>query len=96
MFEIYGTRRSWRRPERFLTVNRDLERSARVFPYTHAGIVKGQWDTRVPEFFAREGIEMDFARRGFFRPLPRVLEKVRTMTKLMEHPAQLFRGLAGR
>lgn len=93
MFEIYGTRRSRRRSDLFLTTNRDREP---VFPYSNAGIVKGKWDVRMPAFFDREGVHVDFARRGFFKPRPRALEKFRTLRKLLEHPTQLVRGLAGR
>jgi hypothetical protein len=96
MFEIYGTQRSRRRNDLFLTVNRDAERRRRVLPYSLAGIVKGKWHVTVPALFAREGIEMDFSRRGFFAPRHPALEKVRTLGKLMEHPRQLVRGLAGR
>ena len=96
MFEIYGTRRSARRDDMFLTVNRELLRDRPVVPYAFEGIIKGQWHPAVPAFFAREGIQMDFARRGFFRPRPRLLEKVRTFGKLLEQPRLLMRGLAGR
>jgi hypothetical protein len=96
MFEIYGTRRSWRRDDLFLTVNRDRERTDRTFPYEFAGIIKGQWASTVPAFFAREGITVDFSKRGFFKPRPRAFEKLRTARKLLEHPSQLARGLLGR
>jgi hypothetical protein len=96
MFEIYGTRRSWRRGDTFLTVNRELEQQSRVFPYRHAGIVKGQWDVTVPEFFRREGISMDYNVRGFYRPRPMVLEKLRTLRKLLARPSALGRGFLGR
>ena len=96
MFEIFGSRRSWRRDERFLTVNRDAERHRRVLPYEFTGIVKGQWEATVPAFFAREGIAVDFSRRGFFHPRPLLLEKLRTLKKLMGDPARFVRGMLGR
>lgn len=95
MFEIFGTRRSWRRSDLFLTINRDLDRQRRMFPYSFAGIVKGQWDATVPAFFAREGIEVDFSKRGFFHPRPRLLEKFRTLGKLAVEPIRFIRGMAG-
>jgi hypothetical protein len=95
MFEIYGSRRARRRHELFLTVDRERERARRVVPYSHAGIIKGQWHDSVPALFARHGIEMDFARRGFFVPRPRLLEKARTFRKLLANPAGLVRGMAG-
>src|SRR5258708_23680054 len=95
MFEIYGTRRAWRRDEMFLTVNRDLERIRRVLPYSMAGIVKGRWWQTMPAFFAREGITMDFSRRVFFVPRFAFLQKLRTMGKLLENPGRFIRGIFG-
>jgi len=96
MFEIYGTRRAWRCDELFLTVNRDLERIRRVLPYSMAGIVKGRWWQTMPALFVREGIPMDFSRRGFFVPRSAFLEKLRTMGKLLENPGRFIRGILGR
>jgi hypothetical protein len=95
MFEIYGTQRARRRTERFLTVDRTRNAAHPILPYSHAGIVKGQWHRSVPALFARHGIVVDYARRGFFTPRPPLLEKVRTMRKLLEHPAQFVRGMSG-
>ena len=96
MFEIYGTRRSRRRNETFLTVNRDRNASAPLLPYSHAGIIKGQWDRSTPALFARHEIAMDFSRRGFFVPRPPMLEKLRTLRKLMARPGKFLQGLRGR
>ena len=96
MFEIYGTRRSWRRPETFLSLNRDREAARRVLPYSMAGIVKGQWWPTVPAFFTREAITMNFVRRGFYRSHLGPLEKLRTLKKLMENPRLFIRGMTGR
>jgi hypothetical protein len=56
--------RSWKRNEVFLTVDRNAPRPPIV--YQNTGVVKGQWSSFVPELFEREGIEMDFAKRGFY------------------------------
>ncbi len=96
MFEIYGTRRSWRRNDLFLTVNREAERHSRAFPYRNAGLVKGKWEASVPRFFESEGIAIDFNRRGFFHPRPRLLDKLRTVRKLVAAPRALARGLLGK
>jgi hypothetical protein len=95
MFEIYGTRRSRTFPGAFLTVNHNDEHRRRVFPYSHAGIVKGQWHRTVPALFAANGISVPFERRGFYSPRPRLLEKFRTLRKLLESPRLLVRGLRG-
>jgi hypothetical protein len=95
MFEIYGSRRSRRRDELFLTVDRDRERERRTFPYSHAGIIKGQWHQSVPALFARNGIAVDFSKRGMFEPRSRLVEKSRTFKKLLADPVGLVRGMAG-
>lgn len=64
MFEIFGTVRSWKRNELFLTLDRAATRPA--ITYQHTGIVKGQWSRFVEPLFEREGIAMNFNRRGFY------------------------------
>jgi len=69
--EVFGSARArGRREERVFCVNRDrLHGPGReVFPYTPTGVVKGQWERFVPQLFEREGIVVDFSRRGFWDP----------------------------
>lgn len=98
MFEIYGTRRAWRRSERFLTVDPDAfgPGGHPVFSYTHTGIIKGKWHPAMPELFASHGIDVDFAKRGFYHPKPPLLEKLVTLTRLARSPGRAFAGLRGR
>lgn len=96
MFEIYGTRRSWRRPELFLTVDRDQYAGETApIPYSHAGIIKGRWHRSVPRLFAEHGITVDFDRRGYFVPKPRWLERIVTARRLLRRPDALLTGLRG-
>ena len=67
--EVFGSVRARRRrSEQVLCVNRDRFHGPgrEIVPYTPTGIVKGRWDRDiVVDLFARHGIEVDFARRGF-------------------------------
>ena len=74
MFEIFGTRRAWRREDLFLTV--DAQRNGPVFDYTHTGIIKGQWHRNIPALFVEHDIVVDFAQRGFHKPLPGPFRKL--------------------
>lgn len=69
--EILGTRRARRRKEKICCVNRDLYsgRGKEIIPYTATGVVAGRWarDIVVP-LFDRHGIEVDYAKRGFYDP----------------------------
>lgn len=97
MFEIFGTRRAWQRPELFLTVDRKRYAGrAAPIPYSHAGVIKGRWHPTVPSLFGSHGIEVDFSRRGFFVPKPRWLERLVTARKLLARPGTAFAGLRGR
>jgi len=52
-------------------VSRDVYGDAQpqVIPYTPTGIVKGRWYAdAVVDLFAREGIEIDYERRGWYDP----------------------------
>lgn len=92
MFEIYGTRRSWKRNDLFLTVD---PASPAPISYTHTGIIKGRWHRAMPKLFARHEIPMDFERRGFYDPPPTVVRKWRTFRTLLSRPKDLWRGLRG-
>jgi hypothetical protein len=92
MFELFGTLRSWRRQDLFLT----LSRGGGNFPlvYQHTGIVKGQWSKFVPSLFAREKINVDFQMRGFFDDTtPAWLRKAKLMATVIRRPADAFRSL---
>ena len=92
MFEIYGTRRSWRETETFLTVNRDLPEP---IEYVLTGIIKGRWHRAMPALFARYGIPMDFSKRGFYDEPPTLLRKWETFRTLLADPAGMAKGLRG-
>lgn len=71
-FEWYGSRRAWRRRDSFFYVNRHYQQvtgRSRVLPYRATGIVHGRWVRSIVEdLFAAHGVEVNYARRGFYDP----------------------------
>lgn len=68
MFEYYGNKRAHKQPDRFYTLNRDLFHQNPILPYNPTGIQLKKWRHDVViDLFRKEGIEMDFSRRGFYR-----------------------------
>lgn len=68
--EVFGSARARRnRREKVLCVNRDRFHGPgkEILPYTPTGVVKGQWESFVPDLFVRHGIEMDYTVRGFYQ-----------------------------
>lgn len=68
--EIYGSRRARRSATMQVhCVNRAHFSGAgrEILPYTPTGVVKGRWERSIVEgLFARHGIDMNFAARGFY------------------------------
>jgi hypothetical protein len=47
----------------------DIPQIGSVFPYFPTGVVKGRWyEPAVVELFQQHGIEVDYSKRGFYRP----------------------------
>lgn len=97
MFEIYGTRRAWRRPELFLTANRSVfaPPSNPIIQYTHTGIIQGKWHLAMPRLFEDHGIKVDFSKRGFFHAGPGLVQRYQIAKRLMTRPRLAARGLLG-
>lgn len=93
MFEIFGTQRAKRRNDLFLTLNRTLPPA---ILYTHTGIIKGKWHPAMPALFAKNSIEMDFAKRGIYKEKPYLLRKLETGLKLVKNPYVFYRGMRGK
>lgn len=93
MFEILGTMRAHRRSDTFLTARYDDAASGPAISYTHTGIIKGQWHPAIPALFDEHEIAVDFNRRGFYTPPPRLLAKIAVARKLAERPGHVLRQL---
>jgi hypothetical protein len=85
MFELMGTVRSWRRKELFLALDRMSTSPA--LTYQNTGVVKGQWSSFVPALFQKEGIHMDFSKRGFYNEKsPTFKRQLRLLAGLIRRP----------
>ncbi len=92
MFEIFGTKRSARKKELFLTV--DPNRSEGIFSYIFTGIIKGKWHTDVPELFGKYDLYPDFNKRGFINSKNNYFqEKYLLYSKMILDPALLLKSL---
>lgn len=92
MFELFGTVRSWKRDDLFLTLDRAT--TAPALAYQHTGIVKGQWSKFVPALFEREGIHVDFSKRGFYEgdvsPFSR---RLKLLSNILANPAIALKSI---
>jgi hypothetical protein len=96
MFEIFGTRRSRKRKELFLTSNREIYKlSNQIINYQLTGIVKGQWLDKMPTLFEKEGIQIDFSKRGFYKEKNFISRKLETIKHLGKNKTLLFKGIRG-
>jgi len=97
MFEIFATKRSYRRNELFLTANRDIYSpvATPIMQYEHTGIIKGKWHPLIPALFAKHQIKMDFSKRGMYNEKPWLLRKIETARKLLKNPAKFYNGMRG-
>lgn len=103
MFEIFGTRRSYRIKDSFYRVNdkQISKRHAEVIPYFQTdigdtGIIKGGWQHGIEPLFESSGITINYAERGYYKNLPSLLNKYYLIRKLLQHPRQLVPGLLGK
>lgn len=100
-FEIYGSRRAWKRPDSFFIANPDLLKNGTegIIPYFQGtfdtGIVKGKWQPQIKTFFESHNIRIDYSDRGFYHPLPGVPNRYFLMKKLLVHPLRFVRGIFG-
>ena len=70
-FEETSHFRGRRTRKRVLTVNRHVFRldGRQIYPFDASGILRGKWvKEHVVELFARHGIAIDLAKRGFYDP----------------------------
>lgn len=91
--EILGTWRSWRRPDRYLCPTRKHFGQDSLVPYVGTGgIHRGQWLPYVRELFAENGLEVDFSKRGFYRPQSRALAKWKSFRLIAKSPGAALKA----
>jgi hypothetical protein len=80
-------------PCRFVSVNRDVMRRTPVFEYIYTGVIKGQWKTDCVGLFAREGIDVDFEKRGLYQERGRFKSRMEVLRKLFHNPGSAWRSI---
>lgn len=102
MFEIFGTRRSYKIKDSFYKVNEDAISKGykEVIPYfeteeADSGIAKGKWQTGIEELFDSAGIKINYETRGYFKKLPSILNKYYLAKVLLKNPKLIIPGLFG-
>jgi hypothetical protein len=93
MFEIFGTYRSHKRKELFLTIDRDYYKKNALISYILTGIIKSKWHKNMPDIFKKNGIDIDFNKRGFYNEKPLLFRKVETAKKLLINPINIYKSL---
>ncbi len=97
MFEIFGTNRSKKMSDLFLTVNRNIFNiSNSIINYQLTGIIKGKWLSTIPELFKKENIDIDFSKRGFYKNKSTFFRKIETINKIIKNPIILLKGILGK
>jgi hypothetical protein len=91
MFEIYGTWRARRRREQFCCASFDAASGGPAMEYLHTGIIKGKWLPDIASVFERNGITVDYSRRGFYISKTPFLRKLETARRLVGRPGYLLR-----
>lgn len=97
MFEIFGTKRSQRKNEIFLTVNEQFYdlKTYPIISYIHTGIIKGKWHQEIPNVFKENGIVVDFNVRGFYKKKIYIVRRIETGLKLIKSPLRFIKGMMG-
>ena len=93
MFEIYGTWRARRIFDKFLCCKTNIDNGGPAIDYLHTGIIKGKWLAEIQPVFEKHGIEIDYAKRGFYYPKPGLLNKLDVGLKLLSRPGYFARQL---
>jgi hypothetical protein len=93
MFEKFGSARAARSGRRFASVAPEIMESDPVIDYVYTGIIKGRWKAECAGVFAAHGIDVDFARRGFYQDLGRLKSRLEVVRKLLDRPLDTLRSI---
>jgi hypothetical protein len=91
MFEIFGTIRSRRRQECFLCADYSKGSGGPAIDYLHTGVIKGKWLPAIREVFEANGIDMDYEKRGFYKPQNPIIRRFQLAKHLLKRPIYLLR-----
>lgn len=93
MFEIYGTWRSRRRKDIFLTANFSENIGGACIDYLHTGVIKGKWNRSIAKVFEKNDINVDYEIRGFYNQKNLIIRKIETLIKILGQPNLVLRNL---
>jgi hypothetical protein len=93
MFEKFGSVRGRRAKSRYLSVAPEVLAESPVFDYCFTGIIRGRWQPECVPLFEREGIAVDYSRRGFYRRRSRLRGRIEVLQKVLESPRNALRSL---
>ncbi len=92
-FEILGSWRSRGRPHRFANINPQLFRAKPPVDYIGTGILKGRWHPAMPALFQSHDLDVDFSKRGMYRPVSRLASKLDILMRLCKSPGRAIAAL---
>lgn len=96
-FEEFASKRGAYTPHNFYLVNQSYLESHPVLPYLMTGIIQGRWWEPVVELFDKEGIVIDYKKRGFVgkgfqKPFwKRVDYRIHKIPRLISHAFKLLK-----
>ncbi len=93
MFEKFASVRGRRAQSRYLSVAPEVLAESPVFDYGHTGIARGRWQAECVPLFEREGLAVDYSRRGFYRQRGRLKLRFEVLQKILESPGNALRSL---
>jgi hypothetical protein len=93
MFEKFASVRGRRAKGRYLSVAPEVLAESPVMDYGRTGIARGQWLRECVSLFEREGLAVDYSRRGFYRQRGRLKLRFEVLQKIVESPSNAWRSL---
>jgi hypothetical protein len=93
MFEKFGSVRARKAQQRFVTVSPEVMADGSVIDHVHTGIARGKWQVECLPLFEKEGIMVDFSRRGFYRRGSRMKFRLEVLRKLFGRPVPALRSI---
>ena len=93
MFEIFASMRARSLRGKFAAVAPEILTQSPVFEHIHTGVARGKWQVECVPLFEREGISMDFTRRGFYQRGSRMQFRLEVLAKLIDKPVPFLQSL---
>ena len=93
--EILGTMRAWNAYAPIRSADPRRLGDGPIVSYTGTGIIRGRWHPAVEPLFERNGIGVDFARRGFHTFPSRWRTRSRMLVSLVSRPGRTVSALIG-